>query len=109
MSQLSCSSVRRHHDRADDDDHQYGRTVISTKDLLREGHRHIPRHVLRVRLRRVARVCCGQLYVLGREGQAEGETTEGAETTLRVRISGENSLGDVAYMIELRHVDVRRL
>ena len=92
-----CSSVRRHHDRADDDDHQYRRTIFTTEDLLREGHRHIPRHVFRVCVRRAARVRRRQLHVLGRTGQAEGETAEGTETEIRVRVSGENETryGDV--------------
>ena len=69
----------RHHDRADDDNDQHRSAFVTAANLICEGDRHLPGHVLRVRLRRALRVCCGQLHILGGKGkeEEEGEETEG--------------------------------
>ena len=46
--------------------------------------------MLRLRVRRPARVRRRELHVLGRPGQEEGEETEGTAQTLRDRVSGED-------------------
>ena len=68
----------RNHDRLDDDDDQHGSEVSLAPHLIRQGDRHLPRHVFRLRLRRPARVCRRQLYLLGGEGEKKrkGETEE---------------------------------
>ena len=69
----------RHHDCADDDNHQHRSAFFTAANLVREGDRHLSGHVLRLRLCRSPWVCCRQLHILGGEGQEEeeGEEAEG--------------------------------
>ena len=67
----------RNNDSADDDHHKQRREVVAAAHLLRQGYRHLPRHVFRVRVRRLARVRSRQLHVLGCARKAESQTDEG--------------------------------
>lgn len=67
----------RDNHRADHDHHKHGRQELPAEDQLRQGHRHLPGDVLRLRFRRPAGVRGGELHVLGGEGEEEDQEGEG--------------------------------
>ena len=76
----------RHHDRADHDNDQHRSAFVTAANLIREGDRHLPGHVLRVRLCRALGVCCGQLHILGGQGKEEEEGEEAEGDDLKARL-----------------------
>ncbi len=87
---LRCYPLRHHHCAHDDDD-QHGRALVAAAHLVRQGHRHLPGHVLRLRVRRAARVRRRQLHLLGRQGQEEEKGEAG-----RRRSRGQKATGTAA-------------
>lgn len=66
----------RYNNGTNNDNDKHGCAQQLAAHLVREGHRHIPGDVLRVRVRRAAGVRRRQLHVLGRARQETCQAKE---------------------------------
>lgn len=73
---IDCICCFRYNHGADDDHDQHRSAVLPATDLLRESHRHLPRDVLCLRVRRPAGVRSSQLHILGGAGEEKEERKE---------------------------------